>query len=225
MTRHSTDSSLTEDERDVLRKRETTGWFVNEIAEDGEGPGFAYSFGLYERYRHPEIIIFGLPPDVMHQLINDIGILPHGVSHLSFPFAVRTKFSRSIPKPVLSSCRLYTDCHRIRKQVSFRLILGIEGNPSFDSALCISRCVIGRFAFAHLPNTYLTSLQMPFPKSYTIAQQNQDEGTEKLSGKRRKDRMWHGNVDPPAAPVKVRAPAREPLIKSRLVKGTASAVP
>jgi hypothetical protein len=73
MTRHSTDSGLTEHERDVLRKLETSGWLVNKIAEDEEGPGFAYSFGLYERYRHPEIIIFGLPPDIMHRLINDIG--------------------------------------------------------------------------------------------------------------------------------------------------------
>ncbi|WP_396127172.1 DUF4262 domain-containing protein [Edaphobacter bradus] len=73
MTRHSTDPGLTEHERDVLQRLEATGWFVNKIAEDSEGPGFAYSFGLYERYQHPEIIIFGLPPDIMHRLINDIG--------------------------------------------------------------------------------------------------------------------------------------------------------
>jgi len=98
---------------------------------------------------------------------SNIGIFPHGVRHLSFPFAVETRFSRSIPKPVLSSCRFYTDCHQVRKQVSSQLILEIEGDPSFDSILCISRCVIGRFAFAHLLNTYLTPLQMPFPKSFT----------------------------------------------------------
>jgi hypothetical protein len=73
MTRQSTDSGLSEHERNVLQRLEATGWFVNKIAEDGEGPGFAYSFGLYERYRHPEIIIFGLPLDTMHRLINDIG--------------------------------------------------------------------------------------------------------------------------------------------------------
>src|SRR5208337_2675437 len=28
-----------------------------------------------------------------------IGILPHGVCHLSFPFASATRFSRSVPKP------------------------------------------------------------------------------------------------------------------------------
>src|SRR5260221_10632606 len=47
-----------------------------------------------------------------------IGILPHGVCHLSFPFSSEARFSRSVPKPVLSSCRLYTDCRRVRKQVA-----------------------------------------------------------------------------------------------------------
>ena len=34
---------------------------------------------------------------------------------MSFPFSSRTKFSRSVPKPVSSSCRLYTGCRRDRK--------------------------------------------------------------------------------------------------------------
>src|ERR1039457_4668545 len=64
-----------------------------------------------------------------------IGILPHGVCHLSFPLPSRTRFSRSVPKPVLSSCRLYTDCHRDPKQVSPRLILEPMVVPSFGSVL------------------------------------------------------------------------------------------
>src|SRR6195952_3437032 len=64
-----------------------------------------------------------------------IGILPHGVCHLSFPFTSATRFSRSVPKPVLSSCRLYTDCHRARKQVSSRLVLERMVYSSFDSVL------------------------------------------------------------------------------------------
>src|ERR1700676_601625 len=64
-----------------------------------------------------------------------IGTLPHGVCHLSFPLPSRTRFSRSVPKPVLSSCRLYTDCHRDRKQVSSRLFLEPMVVPSFDSIL------------------------------------------------------------------------------------------
>ena len=96
-----------------------------------------------------------------------IGILPHGVCHLSFPLASETRFSRSIPKPVLSSWRLYTDCRRVRKQVSSRLILRQHVSLSFGSAITLLRCVIGRFAFAHLLNTYLTPLTAPFPQSLT----------------------------------------------------------
>ena len=64
-----------------------------------------------------------------------IGILPHGVCHLSFPFSSEARFSRSIPKPVLSSCRLYTDCRRVRKQVSPRLVPEYLVDSGFDSTL------------------------------------------------------------------------------------------
>lgn len=73
MSRHSTDANLSDHEISVLQRREQHGWFVNCIAEDASGPGFAYSFGLYEEFGHPEIIIFGLPLKTMHLLINDVG--------------------------------------------------------------------------------------------------------------------------------------------------------
>ena len=38
-----------------------------------------------------------------------------------------------IPKPVLSSCRLYTDCRRVRKQVPSRLLPELLTGSSFDS--------------------------------------------------------------------------------------------
>src|SRR5438093_7870686 len=64
-----------------------------------------------------------------------IGILPHGVCHLSFPFSSGMRFSRSVPKPVLSSCRLYTDCNRDRTQVTSRLLPEPMVVPSFGSTL------------------------------------------------------------------------------------------
>src|SRR5215469_13702360 len=67
---------------------------------------------LHSRYRRFNATMSSPDPR------SGIGILPRGFCHLLFPFSSRTKFSRSIPKPVLSSCRLYTDCHRVRKQVS-----------------------------------------------------------------------------------------------------------
>jgi hypothetical protein len=73
MPRHSTDANLSEHEISVLQRREQYGWFINRIAEDASGPGFAYTFGLYEEFAHPEIIIFGLAGETMHRLINDLG--------------------------------------------------------------------------------------------------------------------------------------------------------
>jgi hypothetical protein len=73
MPRHSTDINLSEHEISVLQRREQHGWFVNLIAGDASGPGFAYSLGLYKEFGHPEIIIFGLAEETMHRLVNDVG--------------------------------------------------------------------------------------------------------------------------------------------------------
>ena len=51
----------------------THGWIVMRISADSPGPDFAYSIGLVRTYGHPEIIIVGLPMDVAHQIINDVG--------------------------------------------------------------------------------------------------------------------------------------------------------
>ena len=67
------DLGLNEHDKSVLQRREAHGWFVNMIAGDAEGPGFAYSFGLYEEFQHPEIIIFGLDSATMHGIINVAG--------------------------------------------------------------------------------------------------------------------------------------------------------
>lgn len=51
----------------------THGWHVIKVFEDEEGPGFAFTIGLYQRFRHPELIIFGLPLDTMHVMLNTAG--------------------------------------------------------------------------------------------------------------------------------------------------------
>lgn len=35
-------------------------------------PGFAYTVGLEETYGHPELIVFGLPYEVAHGVLNDL---------------------------------------------------------------------------------------------------------------------------------------------------------
>jgi hypothetical protein len=52
---------------------ETYGWHVIKVLEDDEGPGFAFTIGLFKRFRHPELIVFGLPLDTMHEMLNTAG--------------------------------------------------------------------------------------------------------------------------------------------------------
>lgn len=56
--------------RDDVRQH---GWHVVIIPDDDEGPGFAYSIGMEKTLGHPEIILFGLPGELMHWMINQIG--------------------------------------------------------------------------------------------------------------------------------------------------------
>jgi len=54
------------------------GWHVVQVMEDNEGPGFAFSVGLYQTFKHPEIIVVGLPLDRMHGIINNVGFAIRG---------------------------------------------------------------------------------------------------------------------------------------------------
>jgi hypothetical protein len=51
----------------------TFGWHVVQVPEDDEGPGFAFTIGLYKRFQHPELIVFGLPLDTMLLMLNGAG--------------------------------------------------------------------------------------------------------------------------------------------------------
>jgi hypothetical protein len=54
------------------------GWWVGLIPSAGEAPGFAYTIGLYEKFDHPEIIVFGLAPESMHEILNHCGDMIRG---------------------------------------------------------------------------------------------------------------------------------------------------
>jgi len=51
------------------------GWWVGLVHSDGDAPAFAYTIGLYEKYGHPEIILFGLAPESMHTILNHCGAM------------------------------------------------------------------------------------------------------------------------------------------------------
>ncbi len=48
------------------------GCHVIMVLEDNQGPAFAYSIGFQERFNHPEVLILGLPHELMHQMINEM---------------------------------------------------------------------------------------------------------------------------------------------------------
>lgn len=50
---------------------EQFGLSVIHVTEDDTGPAFSYSIGLSQTYQHPEIIIFGLPQESRHIIINN----------------------------------------------------------------------------------------------------------------------------------------------------------
>lgn len=54
---------------------EKYGLVVNQIEATEYLPSFAYSIGLWETYKHPEIICFGLSIELMHEIINDVAAL------------------------------------------------------------------------------------------------------------------------------------------------------
>ena len=81
-TRKSTDAELTSDEKDVLTRFESAGWFVNQVFTEGNAPDFAYTFGFYETFQHPEVIMFGLPLDTMLTILNEVGkLLGQGIRY------------------------------------------------------------------------------------------------------------------------------------------------
>ena len=59
-------------ERGCVETVRTHGWQVNLVGEgDGDDePAFAYTVGLGHRAAHPELVMSGLPTDLMHRVLN-----------------------------------------------------------------------------------------------------------------------------------------------------------
>ncbi|MGI5254547.1 DUF4262 domain-containing protein [Actinacidiphila glaucinigra] len=49
------------------------GWHVMMIPADNQGPGWAYTIGLWHRHRMPELAMFGLDIRLMQTILNDLG--------------------------------------------------------------------------------------------------------------------------------------------------------
>jgi hypothetical protein len=64
---------LDEADEKVLKDVENNGWHVIVVSDEGREPGWGFSVGLYYTFRHPEVVIFGLPREVKYAVINTIG--------------------------------------------------------------------------------------------------------------------------------------------------------
>ena len=62
-------------DQNFLTNVEEHGWCVTKVfkSQAETGPEWAFSTGLFYSYQHPEIVIFGLPLDTMHKIVNNIG--------------------------------------------------------------------------------------------------------------------------------------------------------
>jgi hypothetical protein len=67
------DGDFSKSHRKVIHDINTHGWHVTIVLPAGANPDWAYSIGLFHTFRHPEILVFGLDGDLMHQLINHVG--------------------------------------------------------------------------------------------------------------------------------------------------------
>lgn len=64
------------------RNVEKFGLQVIMVSSTSYSPAFAYSIGLWETYSHPEIICFGLPDNLGHEIINDVAEIIKGGEEL-----------------------------------------------------------------------------------------------------------------------------------------------
>ncbi|MCR9244955.1 MAG: DUF4262 domain-containing protein [bacterium] len=54
------------------------GVHIVHILADEDGPAFSYTVGLHEKHEQPEVLVFGLPHEVAHELLNDLADLVAG---------------------------------------------------------------------------------------------------------------------------------------------------
>lgn len=60
----------TEEQQRILTDIQADGVHVAAMPESASAPGYALSMGLVHSFDHPEVIVFGLAPDVATDLIN-----------------------------------------------------------------------------------------------------------------------------------------------------------
>jgi hypothetical protein len=57
-------------EAKLLADIDSEGVHLVHVPGDDEGPGFTFTVGLFHSFGQAEVIVFGLPPEVAHELLN-----------------------------------------------------------------------------------------------------------------------------------------------------------
>lgn len=65
----------TKAEQKIRDDVENYGWSVGLFEKGTATPSFAYTIGLWKTFNHPEVIAFGLPINLLHTILNDVGEL------------------------------------------------------------------------------------------------------------------------------------------------------
>lgn len=65
----------TKAEKNIRNDVEEHGWSVALFEKGTATPSFAYTIGLWKTFNHPEVIAFGLPINLLHTILNDVGEL------------------------------------------------------------------------------------------------------------------------------------------------------
>jgi hypothetical protein len=56
-------------EQKLLDNIRKFGWHCMQISGDDEHEAFSYTVGLFQTYGHPELLIYGLPPEIAHAVL------------------------------------------------------------------------------------------------------------------------------------------------------------
>jgi hypothetical protein len=64
-------TELTALDQKVIDAVRDVGWFCLSVGGDEHTPCFSYTIGLWESYGTPELIIFGLPPNVVRGMFHN----------------------------------------------------------------------------------------------------------------------------------------------------------
>ncbi len=56
-------------ERKVLEDIESFGWHCVHVMAEGDLVEYAFTVGLFHSFKHPDLIVFGLPKTIAHQIL------------------------------------------------------------------------------------------------------------------------------------------------------------